>query len=313
MEMSRQKILLVDNKPTYCDTVREFLERHGYLVLVAYDAATAKTLIEREALSLIVIDIRLVNEEDEQDESGLTLARQIDPNIPKIILTAYPTYNAVREALGPSIDGLPPAVGFVAKQEGLPKLLTTIRLALLQLHPTFKTQLLRELQAPELWAVGERLEALGAGTFIHRLQTATAAATEQLTKMLNDANRRAAHHHKFGLIARVIGIALIVVAIMLLLGGATESGAVSLVFSLLTDFINTVFSKQEDKAHQLARHLYEELQEVEHDRHLLLLCEALESPQDRDEYRKKVIDHILLRQSHSLHESGSHLAAAAGK
>lgn len=40
-------------------------------------------------------------------------------HIPKIILTGHPSYTAVREALGPVLDGLPPAVDFLYKHEGL--------------------------------------------------------------------------------------------------------------------------------------------------------------------------------------------------
>jgi two-component system NtrC family response regulator len=128
--MNAGKILLVDNEPNYRDTVCQFLEDQGYEVLVASNPASAAELMKAERPALAVIDIRLLDNTDEKDETGLALAKQTDPSIPKIILTAFPNYQAVREAMKPSLDGLPAAVSFVAKQEGLYKLLEAIRLAL---------------------------------------------------------------------------------------------------------------------------------------------------------------------------------------
>jgi two-component system NtrC family response regulator len=128
--MNAGKILLVDNEPNYRDTVCQFLEDQGYEVLVASNPASAAELMKAERPALAVIDIRLLDNTDEKDETGLALAKQTDPSIPKIILTAFPNYQAVREAMKPSLDGLPAAVSFVAKQEGLYKLLEVIRLAL---------------------------------------------------------------------------------------------------------------------------------------------------------------------------------------
>jgi DNA-binding NtrC family response regulator len=128
--MNDGKILLVDNEPNYRDTVCQFLEDQGYEVITASDPASAAGLMKTEALALAVIDIRLLDDSDEKDETGLALAKQTDPSIPKIILTAFPNYQAVREAMKPALEGLPAAVGFVAKQEGLYKLLEAVKSAL---------------------------------------------------------------------------------------------------------------------------------------------------------------------------------------
>jgi len=112
-------ILFADNDSDFLDTRAEFLEQAGYRVLKAYTLAQARQLLAEARIHLAVLDIRMENDEDDKDVSGLTLAK--DPAfrpIPKIILTGFPTYQAVREALGPALDGLPPAVDFLAKQEG---------------------------------------------------------------------------------------------------------------------------------------------------------------------------------------------------
>ena len=112
-------ILFADNAPAFLATQAELLVAAGYQVLSATTLAEARRLLETGRVHLAILDIRMVDDEDERDVSGLDLAK--DPAyraIPKIILTGYPTYTAVREALGPALDGLPPAVAFVAKSEG---------------------------------------------------------------------------------------------------------------------------------------------------------------------------------------------------
>jgi hypothetical protein len=75
-------------------------------------------LLELGGIDLAILDIRLTDDADEKDRSGLAIAREVAPLVPKIILTAYPSYKFVREILQPRADALPPAVDFVAKQDG---------------------------------------------------------------------------------------------------------------------------------------------------------------------------------------------------
>lgn len=112
-------ILLVDNDADFLDTRREYLENAGHRVLTADSLEQARKKLADEFVHLALLDIRMVDDDDDRDTSGLTLAK--DPayrSVPKIMLTGFPTYQAVREALGPALDGLPPAVAFLAKQEG---------------------------------------------------------------------------------------------------------------------------------------------------------------------------------------------------
>jgi DNA-binding response OmpR family regulator len=113
------QILFADNDSDFLNTRTEFLENAGYRVLKAYTLENARQLLADAHIYLTILDIRMVNDDDEKDTSGLTLAK--DPayrSIPKIILTGFPSYQYVREALGPALDGLPPAVDFLSKQEG---------------------------------------------------------------------------------------------------------------------------------------------------------------------------------------------------
>ncbi|MFZ0544647.1 MAG: response regulator, partial [Candidatus Promineifilaceae bacterium] len=125
--MIQTTILFADNDTDFLQTWQEFLENEGYRVIPAHNHVEARTVLERRQIDLAVIDIRLINDSDEKDTSGLNLAKVVAPTVPKIILTRFPDFNAVREALGPQVDGLSPAIDFVAKQDGPQVLLTSMR------------------------------------------------------------------------------------------------------------------------------------------------------------------------------------------
>ncbi|MGH9842419.1 MAG: response regulator [Blastocatellia bacterium] len=159
--MNSEKILLVENNSTYCDSVKKFLEQYGYQVITADAPEPALEILPRESPKAAVIDVRLRDDADEKDVSGILLAKEIDSAVPVIILTDYPTYEAVREAMAPTLDGHPPAVGFVAKQEGLYKLLSAIQLALARLNRSFEKKLLEAFDAPGLFDLQKRVVEFG--------------------------------------------------------------------------------------------------------------------------------------------------------
>ena len=126
-------IVFADNDPNFLSTRTESLENEGYQVLKALTLEEARRFLAEAHVHLAVLDIRLVDDDDDKDVSGLTLAK--DPtyhSVPKIILTGFPTYQAVREALGLALDGMPPAVDFLAKQEGPEALIQVIKQTLAQ-------------------------------------------------------------------------------------------------------------------------------------------------------------------------------------
>lgn len=295
--MKKPTILLVDNKPSFRAVVREFLEIQGYEVLEANDASTAQAMVASRKLALVVIDVRLTDDDDENDIGGLTLAKELPLSLPKIMLTAHPTYQAVREALGPALNGIPSAVGFVAKKEGLAKLLFTIQLVLAKFPPVLQHHLLKEFGVPAIWALREEIDTLGGRASIAHLHTAAAKTAEDLTVLRKTALQQAERQQQLSLRVRIFGVLLLAGTLVLLLSGKTEAGVASTGIALLSEFLRTYFSRLEKHAYQRADKLHEQLREAEQDQHLMLLCEALENQRDRDEYRKKVMDHILLRRS----------------
>jgi DNA-binding response OmpR family regulator/uncharacterized protein (DUF2267 family) len=124
-------VLLADNDPDFLATRAEHLSDAGFRVLMANTLAEARRLLAEAHVHLAVIDIRLVDDDDEKDISGLTLAK--DPAyrlLPKIILTAFPIFQAVREALKPTPDGPAPAVDFLDKKEGSEAFIQAVNRAL---------------------------------------------------------------------------------------------------------------------------------------------------------------------------------------
>jgi DNA-binding response OmpR family regulator len=131
--MNKGRILFADNVERFLKVRSEFLETAGYEVVKASTLEEAERLLHDTRAHLAILDIRLVDDDDDLDISGLTLAG--DPAyrpVPKIILTGFPTYQAVREALGPVIDGLPPAVNFLSKQEGPEAMIQAVESAFVQ-------------------------------------------------------------------------------------------------------------------------------------------------------------------------------------
>ena len=110
-------ILLADNEEDSLATYGEILETAGYHVLTASNPAEAKKILETVRIHLAILDLRLENDADEKDRSGLLLARNTARSVPKLILTRFPTYQDVVEALRLDIHDLPPAVDFLDKRE----------------------------------------------------------------------------------------------------------------------------------------------------------------------------------------------------
>lgn len=125
-----RNVLFADNDPDFLNTRAEFLEQAGYRVLKADTLEQARQRLAEARLHLAILDIRMEDDDDEKDVSGLSLAKDLAFRpVPKIMLTGFPSYQAVREALGPALDGMPPAVDYLSKQEGPEALIQAVERA----------------------------------------------------------------------------------------------------------------------------------------------------------------------------------------
>ena len=115
--MAKATILFADNDYDFLETRSEFLEDEGYAVLKARSPEEARNILDRGRVQLAILDIRLTDDRDGGDISGLELAQEAAyRSIPKIMLTGFPNVEAVRIALRHRIDELPPAVDYISKK-----------------------------------------------------------------------------------------------------------------------------------------------------------------------------------------------------
>ena len=123
------QILYVDNDIDLCTIRCALLEHKNYIVKPAYSLSEASNALGIQDFDLIITDLRLIDDEDVNDFSGLSLAKLIAfRNIPIIICTGFPTPETLREALKPFGRGRKPsAVDFILKSEGIDSLLKSIR------------------------------------------------------------------------------------------------------------------------------------------------------------------------------------------
>jgi DNA-binding response OmpR family regulator len=126
-------ILFVDNDPDFLNTRSRFLEIAGFTVLKAGTLADGEKYLREVWSPLAILDVRLIDDDDEKDLSGLALAKMESSRpIKKIILTGWPTFDLVRELLRIQNSGAPLAVDFLSKEEGPEALVEAVGLAFQQ-------------------------------------------------------------------------------------------------------------------------------------------------------------------------------------
>jgi 6-phosphofructokinase 1 len=122
----KPRILIVDDNAGVRNSLAALLERVGYTPIIAANAADAKARLDEQIVHLALIDVRLVNDEDPNDRTGLELCEKIDSCVPKIILTGNKDWEVVRDALAPVHGNAPLARAFFHKTEKPQTLLAEI-------------------------------------------------------------------------------------------------------------------------------------------------------------------------------------------
>jgi CheY-like chemotaxis protein len=125
----KEVILFADNDADSRKSWGRILMRAGYDVQLARNPEEARDILDRMEIDVAVLDLRLVDDKDKNDISGLLLAKEEKyRQVPKIILTAFQTgYRNLRDVLGSLMEDIPPAVAFVHKDEGPQALIETIQ------------------------------------------------------------------------------------------------------------------------------------------------------------------------------------------
>ncbi len=131
MSQEAHSVLVVDDVGDWRITMRGLLQDDGYRVQVAETSAEALALLQTARFDLAVIDIRL-DETNEDDTEGITLAKKIHeqwPSIKIVIITGYDTPGTLDEAMKPTPDGRL-VHDYILKKDTHTHLIPTIRQAL---------------------------------------------------------------------------------------------------------------------------------------------------------------------------------------
>jgi CheY-like chemotaxis protein len=211
VEMTMKNIiLLADNQPEDLASWQRILSNGGYEVRLARNPEEARSVMRSNKIDVAVIDLRLVDDNDENDISGLILAKEeAFRHIPKIILTAFGVgYSDLRDVLGPVVDELPPTVAFVKKDE----------------HPQVLTEVIR--QTIENWP---------------RLRVALAKVSEQIKNDHEEARRQARLNYRAAFWLSVLGAIIIFTGIGLAWLSQLAIGLVGTAGGIVTEVLSYLF------------------------------------------------------------------------
>lgn len=124
-------ILFADNDPDFLNTRAAYLKPTDYAVLKASTPAEAEDLLRNAGIDLAILDVRLLDDDDDRDTSGLALAENPEfRHIPKIVLTGYASVESAQRVLVPGPNGIAPAINYILKEKGPDALLQAVQQAI---------------------------------------------------------------------------------------------------------------------------------------------------------------------------------------
>src|SRR5881227_3052172 len=101
--MGRFRILIVDNNEGIIASYTDALVAAGYEVVDAGSPEEALAVLREKMIHLAIVDVRLREDDDQNDKSGLELCEAMEPLVPRVILTGYvEDWTIIRDALQPS-------------------------------------------------------------------------------------------------------------------------------------------------------------------------------------------------------------------
>src|ERR1043165_5796807 len=111
-------LMLADNDLDFLEYRAQLLRNSNHEVITAGSLEEAVRILSECHVNIAILDMRLVDDNDPHDISGLTLAKRPEFRaIPKILLTGFPTWETVRDGLSGSADGVPPVLEYLPKAE----------------------------------------------------------------------------------------------------------------------------------------------------------------------------------------------------
>lgn len=124
------KLLLADNSAEYRRSVRSFLDLEGYEVEEAGSLELALKMLATKEFELVLADLRMRDDSNPNDMSGLEIAKfASEHGIACILVTAFPSWELARVALR-SVRAEPYAKDVITKGSDPQAVLDSISLAL---------------------------------------------------------------------------------------------------------------------------------------------------------------------------------------
>jgi CheY-like chemotaxis protein len=240
----KKTILLADNNEASRSSWGRVLTGAGYNVQLARNTSEAHNILQSMEVDIAVLDLRLENDDDENDISGLLLAKdEAYRNIPKIILTAFHAgYKNLRDVLGALVEDIPPAIAFVHKDEGPQALIEVIK----------KTS-----------------------TYWSHLQLSTAKVSQQIKNDHNDARQQAKWNYAAAFILSLLGGIVIFAGISLAWSNQLTIGVVGTSGGIVIEVLSYLFYHRVNLANNRMDVYHKELLQTYWLEFLLATCEKL--------------------------------------
>lgn len=269
MTKALTKILVADNDEDHLKLIAGILREEGqyqYLVF-ATRPDEARAVIDSGEVDLAILDLRLENDLSETDISGLTVAKETNPSVPKIIVTNHPNESLMRKALGANVDGLPSAIAFLYKGELLHELLPKVALALEINKSRFRR------------------------------------SQEQIAGRLIDdydhAKRVAQFHIYLSFVLAIIFVIPVIYGVYHLHGSHTAGNALAMVFilvgSLGAEITNYIVARKLEFLYERVDRFHTEWLQANKLDQLLALCDEIDEAAERRKFKASILAAVLER------------------
>jgi DNA-binding NtrC family response regulator len=99
---TNRRILVVDDNIDYCEGIIDFLEMEGFDAIGVHDGFKALEAVKKEEIDMVLMDVRMPGMDGV--ETFLKI-KEVSPDTPTILMTAFAVESRIREALRGGVFG----------------------------------------------------------------------------------------------------------------------------------------------------------------------------------------------------------------